>query len=487
MFEKFDGSSRVPRPIQNTALDWLGARVDKKRKVIVAPTGSGKSGILRAYQLERGGVIVPPVNVLADQLESTYPEVNMLKGLSNYQCPTYDTTCEDVRDFMDGGSCGDCKYTRCRQKVLDAEPSIVNPLALYYAKMGNSKDLIPADYKTVMIDEAHRYLSMLELLCSAEFSHSKYKFPDKFESMLDVAKWLTTVAQQYADLVQKYRAAEELKKMFKAIKRLKTITQLRDGIRDNPRNYVHWTEERKTRIGNDTYLMISPVEVPRSIVDTALGYYDEIVLTSATLPKRWAFKLLGTTNFEYLELDSPIPVENRPVLINPSGLTAKSDAGDVAAWIKKQIKLYPGNTIVHVTYSMAQRLTKFFPHALTHTSDTKDTVMAKFKAEGGLWLAPGCAEGIDLPGKQGEVNLIPILPFQNVGSPLVAARLALPGGNADYELETLVNTIQMAGRTTRGADDRSTTVIGDARIMRLIQKHKEQIPRSFVDAVKYVR
>jgi Rad3-related DNA helicase len=481
MFENFDGSSRIPRPIQSEALAWLEAKREKKRKALVGPVGMGKSAVMRAYQKEFGGVIVPPVNVLADQLERDYPEVNLLKGLSNYHCEEWGEDCETVRSVNDNKSCGDCRYSKCRQKVIDAEPSIVNPLALFYSKQAPHKP-----YPTVLIDECHRLFSLLELACSDEFSHSRYKFPEKMDSVKTVADWLTKVAIQYADLAKTYRAQDNLKKAMQAAKRCTSISVLRDRMLTNPANFVFWYEERQLKNGLETYLKISPVEVPRGIVNEVLGPYEDLIITSATLPQRWARKIFGTDDFEYKELDSPIPVENRPVYVKPAGLTAKSDPSEVAAWIKQQMSQHPGNTIVHVTYSMAKALTRFFPHALTHTAETKDAVMARFKAEGGMWLAPGCAEGIDLPGKQGETNLIPILPFANIGAPIVAARMALPMGRADYELDTLVNTIQAAGRTTRGADDRSTTVIGDARIMRLIQTHKTQIPRSFVEAVKYV-
>jgi Rad3-related DNA helicase len=441
----------------------------------------GKSAVLRAYQKELGGVIVPPVNVLADQLERDYPDVNLLKGLSNYHCAEWDEDCETVRSANNNNSCGACRYTVCRKKVLDAEPSIVNPLALYYSRQSPH---VP--YKTVMIDECHRLFSLLELACSDEFSHSRYKFPEKLENIKEVSDWLERVAVQYADLAKTYRSQQDLKRAMKAAKRCASISQLRDNLLINPSNFVFWYEERQLKTGLETYLKISPIEVPRGIVNEVLGPYEDLIITSATLPRRWAQKIFGTDDFEFKELDSPIPVQNRPVYVKPAGLTAKSDPYEVAAWIKQQMSQYPGNTIVHVTYSMAKALSKHFPHALTHTAETKDAVMARFKAEGGMWLAPGCAEGIDLPGKQGETNLIPILPFANIGAPIVAARMALPMGRADYELDTLVNTIQAAGRTTRGADDRSTVVIGDARIMRLIQTHKTQIPRSFVEAVKYI-
>lgn len=481
MFENFDGSTRSPRPIQTEALDWLGKNKHKKRKALVGPVGMGKSAVLRSYQKEFGGVIVPPVNVLADQLERDYPEVNLLKGLSNYHCSSWDEDCETVRSANNNNSCGDCRYTQCRKKVIDAEPSIVNPLALYYSKQSPHKP-----FNTVMIDECHRLFSLLELACSDEFSFSRYKFPEKMDTALQVTDWLTKVAIQYADLAKTYRAQQDLKRAMKAAKRCASIASLRDRMLMEPANFVFWYEERPMKAGLETYLKISPVEVPRGIVDMVLGPYDDLIITSATLPRRWARKIFGTDDFEYKELDSPIPVQNRPVYVKPAGLTAKSQPSEVAAWIKQQMSQYPGNTIVHLTYSMAKAVGKYFPHALTHTAETKDAVMARFKEEGGMWLAPGCAEGIDLPGKQGETNLIPILPFANIGAPIVAARMALPMGRVDYELDTLVNTVQAAGRTTRGADDKSTTVIGDARIMRLIQSHKTQVPRSFVEAVKYI-
>lgn len=482
MFENFDGSGRPPRPAQLPALNWLQANKERKRKAFVGPVGLGKSAILRAYQLEYGGVIVPPVNVLADQLEGDYPSVNMLKGLSNYHCAEYDENCETVRALNNKKSCGNCEYTRRRQCVLNAEPSIVNPVALFYTKQSPH-----TPYSTVMIDEAHKLLSLLEMLCQDEFSFGRYSPPEDLTDVQKAATWIRKQARMYADLSAKYSGEGDFRKQLKAAKRCAALSALADQLDEQPDNFVAYYEERVNKSGPEKYFIVAPIEVPRGLIDATLGPYQDLILVSATLPKRWAERIFGTDDFAYTEVESPIPDKNRPVYVRPAGLTAKSEPREVAAWIAQQMERHPGNTIVHVTYSMGKRLKEFFPHALLHTSETKDETMKKFKREGGMWLAPGCAEGIDLPGDQARTNLIPILPFANIGSPLVAARMAKPRGRDDYELDTLIQTIQAAGRTTRGPDDWSNTVIGDARIMRLINNHRSQVPKSFCRVVKYER
>lgn len=125
------------------------------------------------------------------------------------------------------------------------------------------------------------------------------------------------------------------------------------------------------------------------------------------------------------------------------------------------------------------------PEAIVHTgSHDKDEAMKRFKKEGGIWIAPGCAEGIDLPDEECRLNLIPVLPFANIGDPVVEARRRRYGMK-QYERQTLLTFMQQVGRSTRGEQDYSTTVVGDSRVVRLLKAHKSDIPESFLEAVEW--
>jgi Rad3-related DNA helicase len=112
-------------------------------------------------------------------------------------------------------------------------------------------------------------------------------------------------------------------------------------------------------------------------------------------------------------------------------------------------------------------------------------VLEQFKTRGGIWIASGCAEGIDLPGDLCRVNIIPILLYSNPYSPLVKKQLALPLGHLKYELHTIKIFIQQCGRSTRNESDYSTIYVGDTRLPGLIAKNIKYIPESFVKSIKW--
>jgi Rad3-related DNA helicase len=100
-----------------------------------------------------------------------------------------------------------------------------------------------------------------------------------------------------------------------------------------------------------------------------------------------------------------------------------------------------------------------------------------------LWIAAGASEGIDLAGDTARVNLIPVLPFANNREPLGAALFERDSYN--YYLETAIQFIQQAGRTTRGIEDWSVTVCGDNRMSWLLRKVEKDLPRSFKEAIRW--
>jgi Rad3-related DNA helicase len=68
--------------------------------------------------------------------------------------------------------------------------------------------------------------------------------------------------------------------------------------------------------------------------------------------------------------------------------------------------------------------------------------------------------------------------------PVVKRRMAKES-NKYYDLETLKTLIQQVGRSTRGVDDYSTTIIGDKGLGRLIHKWKDELPKGFLKSITW--
>ncbi len=472
LIAEFDGSGREPRPLQVEALAWIAERLGSKPLVIQAPTGVGKSGIARAVQREFGGAIIVPQNVLLDQYVTTYPDVNALKGAEHYKCPGYSIPSSEVHAAK---ACDDpaCPYTVARNKGKEGEPTIFNPMSLFFLRVG---------YETTIVDEAHKLVEMLEMLSSMELPKSRWLYPGT--SLDRLLPWFDEMATACERTGGAYKASGNVKESVKAFAQAQKFKDLVKDITKNPQNFVIYEENRTLKTKKEDFLVIRPTKLPDRYLNM-VRKSKNVVLTSATIPRKRAAEILGTHDFFYLDLASPIPKEQRPILFRPQGLTAKSTAAEVAAWITTQRKDFAGNTIVHVTYKLAKQLHAYFPDALIHTSETKADTLKRFKAEGGLWLAGGCAEGIDLKDDEARLNLIPILPFANLGDPVIKARMALPGGSNDYALNMLITTIQQCGRTTRGETDHSITVVGDNRLADNIGRLRDQLPKSWLEAINW--
>lgn len=457
LLKTFDGSSRKPRASQVEAFSWLADNWSSPGLVLQLPTGVGKSAIARALQLQTGAAIITPNNLLLQQYADDYTDINPVFGSAHYPC----------------GVSGDhtrCEYKLCEyQQALKAASkrmSVFNPMS--FIKVSQQDKHRSLQGRTVIIDEAHKLTEFLRLLISYKFPKARYKPPAE-----PSVEWIRTQERYYRKLGEAAAEQGDYEKSAKCKQNAACLSRIAGTWEDNPAGFItYWTEDA---------WCIDPLDVPRDVIERALGGAEKVILLSATIPPRWAKQILGHRKFQFLDLPSPIPKENRKIVFDPAGLKASSEPQAIALWIKRQLERYQGNAIVHTTYSMGLALSKFFPDALVHTKQTKQSTLREFKRRGGVWLAAGASEGIDLSGTSGRVNLIPVLPFANNREPL--GRALFERDPYNYYLETAVTYLQQCGRTTRGVDDWSVTVCGDNRMSWLLQKVKADLPKSFAEAI----
>lgn len=492
--KNLDGSGRAPRQVQVDFLTQLAESWNDVRVHAASlPVASGKSMVAKAIQNITGASIITPQNILIDQYSGDYPDTNALKGAAHYECCTYPgLSCEDVRNMLDGQSCGgtcDCPYTKARMRAQE-EPTFFNPLSLFYCppkKDGKDSD-------TIIIDEAHSLLAMLRDLTTKSFSKRKWGFdPDKVATEVGFDKWLTKQIQKLTRLRTQY--AKHPKEFSKINKELTSLNLLQNAMRFDMQNYIlHMEEEYHPRTGHDIKLMVSPILVPYNILQRLLGD-RRIILLSGTLFSEDIKELVGHKTTKYYDLPSPIPVDHRPIYYKPidGRMNKDTDISEIVALIEKDLATYPNlNTIIHTTYSMQERIANALrlrhSRVVYNTTENKSEVLEDFKVNGGIFVAAGCSEGLDLKDDIARLNIIPKLDMPNLGDPVVIKRRALDRGESWYRQQGLKLTIQRYGRTTRHEKDFSITVIHDPNLPRLImdeQKNGGQIPKYFLDAIKW--
>jgi Rad3-related DNA helicase len=109
----------------------------------------------------------------------------------------------------------------------------------------------------------------------------------------------------------------------------------------------------------------------------------------------------------------------------------------------------------------------------------------QFIEKGGIFIAAGFSEGIDLRDDLCRLTLIPCLDRPNLGDPSVQKRKALRDGETWYRQQVIKQTIQRTGRSTRHIKDKSITIIGDPGFARLIKEEYKNIPKDFLAAIRW--
>jgi Rad3-related DNA helicase len=482
IFINLDGTGRKPRPSQIRFLNWVYDS-NSRIKVSILPVALGKSFIAKTLQKSIKATVITCNNVLVDQYESGYPADNILKGKAHYACHSYPgSSCETSLELY--SRCENCPYLANRSRALAGESTIFNPMSLY-ALLNSKKGYEGIRPSLTIVDEAHQLASMLRLLSSAHFSSADYALPKDVTDYLKVKQWLTRTHASIKKLIKLIPLDAGKQGNIKRDRLKDEDTKFKHalhGFVEDQSNYAVYLETK----GAHKVLTIVPVKVVRSVANKILGT-GHIMLMSGTLFKTDIEELVGAGKYEIYEATSPIPLKNRPVDYRPAPfrMNYETDPKKIAALIEATIAETPNvNTIVHVSYALSRRLQ---PHMtlpfISNTAEDKIAKLALFKKDGGIFLASGCGEGIDLADDTCRLNIIPQLLFPNLGDPVVIKRKAQEDGQLWYALETMKTVIQQYGRSTRHEKDWSRTVILDPNFGMLVARYGKELPKYFTSAI----
>ena len=180
------------------------------------------------------------------------------------------------------------------------------------------------------------------------------------------------------------------------------------------------------------------------------------MMSATMLPKVIACKLLGLdiNDVDYKEMDSPIPVTNRPIIYKPTKkLKYGASADEVYEEVKKTIEQYKGvKGIIHgVSYTRAKTIARLSNRCITHdTYDKNEKIRQFINSKDGILVSPSCERGLDLRGDLARFNIIPKIPFPSLADKVVSKRLySKPFGDRWYRAITGESVVQGVGKTTR--------------------------------------
>lgn len=484
LLNHLDGSGRTPRDVQITALKWIEQHWDSgKHLVISAPTGAGKSMLARTLQIATGAPIIAPSNDLVRQYSASYPELNKYIGQEHYRCEPYRMTCRAAQRLTncDGSGCGGCPLRQSRERAMDGN-TVFNPLSLWHLIRQQGYD-----YDITIVDEAHSVLSMLRMLSSSSRRLTNEEFAalrQKGFNPRRIDEWVLIdfLLERAQILYERANAAVTLASKTRFENRALEFEHTANCLKAESEKYAIWFHGQR--------MNIQAVKVPKHTIKKILK--GRCILLSATLVKSDINEILNGEPYEYLDLASPIPVENRKVYFSPSEFRHsynELDAKELTKRVEDIIKAEgTPNTIVHVPYSLAAEMREHWTiPVITHGRDDKASALRQFIQHGGVLIGSGCTEGLDLKGDLCRLNIIAKLQWPCLGDSWVKKRRAMQDGYMWYLAETLKVIIQAAGRSTRSETDYSRCIVLDPSFSSLISQSIKLglVPQYFLESIDW--
>lgn len=436
-----------PRPQQIEALSWLEEKWNQVDVfVLVAPTASGKSMLsytIAKWQESLGykTTIITPTHMLKHQYLKDYPDLVTNKlGVP-----------KAAHSFLTEAPC----------RIMD-----------YYSYLSHRNYT-----SNLVIDEAHNIGKVLTN--SITLWHHLYLTMPETKSIYEILKWLDPLVQGMKG--QELGADDKrLVKFHKQLQRSPESYSLEVDFaeyRGKPRKYLRLTKLSP----RDEKPILWPSHRVR-----------KLVLMSATFSEEDLWDLgLETRRVAVLEVGSPIPVEQRPVLYTPVGSLAFASQEEtlpsLVGFLETKLNQFPTKGIIHVTYAMAEKLRARFKHdrVVYHTKLNKEAVYQSWLRSpphlGQVLVGAGMTEGLDLKGDLARWQVITKVNFPSLAD--IAVFTKMQYRPRAYTWTAIREVIQATGRVCRDPTDSGVTYIVDSSFGRLYNQNCDMFPKYFKEAL----
>lgn len=538
----------TPRDQQIEAVKFMGHSLNRGKKFILLnmPTGSGKSYLAMMFMNWYRNFINPDANfdiitnskLLQEQYIKDYKSINNLKGKSNYYCNNFDTDCETGMELCTSlkFKCNKCPYISARNKWITGEISLTNfhLFNTFNIFMPEIFDSESRKSNVLIIDEAHDFESVFCDFISFNLnakSLKKYGFElidiQKIDNVLfkikTIEDFVSYIKNQFYDRIRKMdeRFTELFTKTNDTSKKknyLKYSTYIKSQIKkidnflleyerdktpdeeNDPKD--NWVLERdinkKEKYYSGVNLSVQPIWAYPYLDKYVWNHYDHVIFMSGTILNQKMFSFINGLDLKktsYFEMDSDFPIKNRPIFYFKVGKMTYDFKEETfekqKSFIEKILSKNINNKgIIHtVNYEINgwvqekidnNRLTY---HDTTNRQEILDNHLDDKKNS--VIVSPSMISGVDLKDENSRFQILLKVPYPNIGSKKIKQRQKI---NPEwYNWKTVVDFIQMYGRSTRSKDDWSETYILDSSFSTLLKYSGHLIPRYISDAIKEIK
>lgn len=508
------------RESQEILLRKIAENWDRKKFILVqSPTGTGKSGIAIAISqaVKNKCIISTPQKLLQQQYMNdfeTNKKVNIseMKGRNNFSCNQQDSTCADGPGSIKSSLCPECPYMK-QKKLAEQTKAVIMNFAYYMTTCyGNSFK----EHPTLIVDEAHNLAEQIIAFCEIKITDDMlHKIFDNMNINVPELDSLKKYEEWMKDLHDTaYLKMKKIKKLFDSfdadiesnnfshagIKELKIEYDRLDNFCAKINRYLGskdkvewiWSFEKsfnKKNEASNNYFLMKPLDIYLFADDLIFSRHEKIILMSATLlDKEQYCKTLGisTKEVEWYDVESTFPTENHQFLCHSVGKLGYSELNTTLPKLIPVIKLileqHKGQKgIIHTnSFKISSYIKDNLKNSrllIQESGESNQIIYDEHKVskKDTVIVSPSMTEGIDLPGDQGEFQIIIKLPFGNLGDNWIKIKSER---NPDWYLYKMILTfVQSIGRIQRNEFDKCVTYCLDPSFNFFIKvKGKNMLP-----------
>lgn len=506
--------------------------------ILSCPTGVGKSviaitahNVLNELRQRHGSTttaILATTKGLQDQYNKDFPDLIDLKGKSNYFC------FHNISEGYNSPKCIEklkskqCAKEKCQYVITrDAWSAKKAAKTTNSSMMIASKNLIPVHepLDLMIIDECHEIDKVIINQSVLKFNINDYPESTSYytDFLLLYNKIISLIKSSYPtegafnlnDRLEGMKL-EELKGFYNNVAKL--IRQVTSSIEMAPNDYkwviikneledlqekldyfvnplyetMEWVFDIEHDDRMNEFLLLKPIKSNGVLSRTKLFSKSECYLhMSATVGGIETYcDNLGISDYEYIEIDNPIEVKRRQVILtNLNALNRNTPTNIIINSIVPIIKSESGNGIIHtVSFKLANDIYYNVPFDIKKrmiVSNNREEIMDFLKRKSnGIVLSPSVETGYDFKGDLARWQIIAKVPFLNLGDNYTKTRLNKSG--QWYAREAVLRVVQACGRIVRGLDDYGTTYIIDENILRLISDNSDMFPEWWIEALDMI-